>query len=50
MTKGDAEVRVDSHRDLQAFLLGMSDKLKHMIQGIIESGANVVISRKGLVC
>ncbi|MGA8107341.1 MAG: thermosome subunit alpha [Nitrososphaeraceae archaeon] len=48
LTKGDAEVRVDSHRDLQAFLLGMSDKLKHMIQGIIESGANVVISRKGI--
>ncbi len=48
LTKGDAEVRVDSHRDLQSFLLGMSDKLKHMIQGIIESGANVVISRKGI--
>jgi chaperonin GroEL (HSP60 family) len=48
LTRSDAEVRVDSHRDFQSFLLGMSDKLKHMIQRIIESGANVVISRKGI--
>jgi chaperonin GroEL (HSP60 family) len=47
-TRGDAEVRVDSHRDFQFLLLGMSDKLKHMIQRIIKSGANVVISRKGI--
>jgi archaeal chaperonin len=46
--RGDAEVRFDSHRDFQSFLIGMSDSLKRMIQVIIESGANVVISRKGI--
>jgi chaperonin GroEL (HSP60 family) len=46
--RGEAEVRVDSHLDLKSFLTGMSDSLKLMIQAIVESGANVVISRKGI--
>lgn len=46
--RGEAEVRVESHRDLQSFLTGMSDSLKLMIQAIVESGVNVVISRKGI--
>jgi archaeal chaperonin len=46
--RGDAEVRFDFHRDYQSFLTGLSDSLKLMIRVIVESGANVVISRKGI--
>jgi archaeal chaperonin len=48
LMRGEAEVRVDSHRDFRAFLTGMSDSLKLMIHAIIESGADIVISRKGI--
>jgi archaeal chaperonin len=47
-TRIDAEVRVNSPSEIQAFSRGMSDKLRNKIQKIIGSGANVVISRKGI--
>jgi archaeal chaperonin len=47
-TRIDAEVRVNSPSDIQAFSQGMSDNLRNKIQKIIVSGANVVISRKGI--
>ena len=47
-TRIDAEIRVNSPSEIQAFSRGMSDKLRNKIQKIIGSGANVVISRKGI--
>ena len=47
-TRIDAEIRVNSPSEIQAFSQGMSDKLRNKIQKIIRSGANVVISRKGI--
>jgi chaperonin GroEL (HSP60 family) len=47
-TRIDAEVRVNSPSEIQAFSRGMSDQLRNKIQKIIGSGANVVISRKGI--
>jgi archaeal chaperonin len=47
-TRIDAEIRVNSPIEIQAFSRGMSDKLRNKIQKIIGSGANVVISRKGI--
>jgi chaperonin GroEL (HSP60 family) len=47
-TKIDAEVRLDSATEIKQFLHAASRKLKNRIQNIINSGANVVISRKGI--
>lgn len=47
-TRIDAEVRVNSPEEFQSFSRGMSDKLRNKVQRIIDSGANVVISRKGI--
>lgn len=47
-TRIDAEVRVNSPREIQSFSRGISDRLRKKVQKIIESGANVVISRKGI--
>jgi archaeal chaperonin len=47
-TRIDAEVRVNSPEEFQSFSRGMSDKLRTKVQMIIDSGANVVISRKGI--
>jgi archaeal chaperonin len=47
-TRIDAEVRVNSPEEFQSFSRGISDKLRNKVQSIINSGANVVISRKGI--
>lgn len=47
-TRIDAEVRVNSPEEFQSFSRGISDKLRNKVQRIIDSGANVVISRKGI--
>jgi archaeal chaperonin len=47
-TKIDAEVWLDSATEIKQFLHAASRKLKNRIQNIINSGANVVISRKGI--
>ncbi|CAN5523575.1 thermosome subunit beta [soil metagenome] len=47
-TRIDAEVRVNSPEEFQSFSRGMSAKLRNKVQRIIDSGANVVISRKGI--
>ena len=47
-TRIDAEVRLDSATEIKQFLHAASRKLRNRIQNIINSGANVVISRKGI--
>jgi archaeal chaperonin len=47
-TRIDAEVRVNSPEEFQSFSRGISDLLRYRVQRIIDSGANVVISRKGI--
>ena len=47
-TRIDAEIRVNSPEEFQSFSRGISDKLRNKVQRIIDSGANVVISRKGI--
>jgi chaperonin GroEL (HSP60 family) len=47
-TRIDAEVRLDSATEIKQFLRAASTKLRKRIQNIIDSGANVVISRKGI--
>jgi archaeal chaperonin len=47
-TRFDAEVRVDSPQDLQSFSVASSNRIRNIVQRIIDSGANIVISRKGI--
>jgi archaeal chaperonin len=47
-TRIDAELRVNSPEEFQSFSRGISDKLRNKVRRIIDSGANVVISRKGI--
>jgi chaperonin GroEL (HSP60 family) len=47
-TRIDAEVRLDTATEIRKFLHATSTKLRKRIQNIINSGANVVISRKGI--
>jgi archaeal chaperonin len=47
-TRIDAEVRVNSPSELEHFSRKMSESLRNKIQKIVESGANIVISRKGI--
>jgi chaperonin GroEL (HSP60 family) len=44
----DAEVRVDSPQDLQSFSVASSNRIRSIVQIIIDSGAKIVISRKGI--
>jgi chaperonin GroEL (HSP60 family) len=47
-TRVDAEVRLNSPTEVRHFSHAVSRKLKNRIENIIKSGANVVISRKGI--
>jgi archaeal chaperonin len=47
-TRFDAEVRVDSPQDLQSYSVVSSNRVRSIVQSIIDSGANIVISRKGI--
>jgi archaeal chaperonin len=47
-TRFDAEIRVDSPHDFQSFSAAALNRIRSIVQRIIESGANIVISRKGI--
>ncbi len=47
-TRIDAEVRLDPATEIRQYSCAASTKLRNRIQNIINSGANVVISRKGI--
>ena len=47
-TKIDAEIRITSPHQIRSFLDEQSMIVKRKIQNIIDSGANIVISRKGI--
>ena len=47
-TRIDAEVRVNSPSEIEHFSRRRSERLRDKIQKIVESGANIVISRKGI--
>ena len=47
-TRFDAEVRVDSPQDLQSFSVASLNRIRSIVQHIIDSGANIVLSRKGI--
>jgi len=47
-TRIDAEVQVNSPSEIEHFSRRRSERLRDKIQKIVESGANIVISRKGI--
>ena len=47
-TKTDAQIIGNSYKEIQNFVKAESDIISNKVQKIIESGANVVISRKGI--
>ena len=47
-TKTDAQIIGNSYKEIQNFVKAESDIVSNKVQKIIESGANVVISRKGI--
>jgi archaeal chaperonin len=47
-TKTDAQIIGTSYKEIQNFVKAESDIISKKVQKIIESGANVVISRKGI--
>jgi len=47
-TKTDAQIIGNSYKEIQTFVKAESDIISNKVQKIIESGANVVISRKGI--
>lgn len=47
-TKTDAQIIGNSYSDLQNFVKAESEIIMNKVQNIIKSGANVVISRKGI--
>jgi archaeal chaperonin len=47
-TRIDAEVRVNSPSEIEHFSRRRSERLRDKIQKIVESGANIIISRKGI--
>jgi chaperonin GroEL (HSP60 family) len=47
-TRTDAEIRIDSPEMIRRYSEGETTMIKSKVQHIIDSGANVVISRKGI--
>lgn len=47
-TKTDAEIIINSPEEMQAYISKESNDVKEKVRKIIDSGANVVISRKGI--
>ncbi|SMH72386.1 thermosome subunit beta [Candidatus Nitrosotalea okcheonensis] len=47
-TKTDAEIVISSPQEMQAYILKESDDIKRKVQKIIDSGANLVVSQKGI--
>jgi archaeal chaperonin len=47
-TKTDAEIVISSPQEMQAYILKESDDVKGKVQKIIDSGANLVVSQKGI--
>ena len=47
-TKTDAEIIISSPQEMQAYILKESDDVKRKVQKIIDSGANLVVSQKGI--
>ena len=46
--EGDAKISIDSPEKMQAFLDEEEKRLKHMVDVVIKSGANVVLCQKGI--
>ncbi|HKU50703.1 MAG TPA: TCP-1/cpn60 chaperonin family protein [Nitrososphaera sp.] len=47
-TRTDAEIRINSPDQIRAFSEGQKDMVRSKLKHIVDSGANVVISRKGI--
>lgn len=47
-TKVDAEIRINSPDQIKLYIDGQAEMIRSKVQHIIDSGANVVVSRKGI--
>ncbi len=47
-TKTDAEITINSPQEMQAYISKENDDIKRKVQKIIDSGANLVVSQKGI--
>lgn len=47
-TKTDAEITINSPQEIQAYISKENDDVKRKVQKIIDSGANLVVSQKGI--
>ena len=47
-TKTDAQITINSPEEMQAYILQENDDVMRKVQKIIDSGANVVISQRGI--